>query len=442
MSVAALVSCEFSAPITRPREDAGAFDSGTPSYDGGATLDAGLAPLEACALLNEARCAALARCGLVPDTVEALGNCERAFEATWCGPTTWPNHVTAGSLRLDSSRALACVGALQVQACTDWPNLPDSCSRFLLPRAALGQPCFDGYDECLEGICRGTACPRTCQPKAVLNEPCTSDLECRTGLFCRTSPLNPGTGQCAMPSAANELCLQDADCNTGLVCSQQLCKPLPSPGQPCLEGRCTDAAYCDWGVNGGTCTLRKDEGATCITGECQSALVCDPYDGRCAPIVSSMHERCTAASKCPAGTVCVGLDASGAGSCLPHAAEGETCLQSDHCQSWLTCTPGDADADAGASCQRKQDAGTSCHSDTQCQASGFCSTDACAELPLPGESCAGTRRCRWGLCRDVAGADGGAVCGAAFSAGTMCRSDAECASGTCRDGLCLARCVP
>ncbi len=430
----ALAGCRLAVgPLPPGQPDAYFVDSGAP-FDGGHALDGGLPPLEVCAQLNAARCASLSRCGLIASDNASLGACLRNFEATWCGPSTWPNHVAVGSLRLDSSRALACVGALETQACSEWPTLPDSCSRFLLPRAALGQPCFDGYDECLDGVCRGSACPRTCQPRALLDEACNGDAECRAGLYCRFSPLNPGVGQCAMQSSANGACLKDVDCATGLICSQSTCKVLPTAGALCLDGRCTESNYCE----GDTCRPRKELGAACDNHECLTSLVCDSRSKSCVTKVVGLHDSCSDMQRCPNGTVCVGISSNGVGTCALPADQGESCTNTTDCRPYLSCVT----ADGGATCERRADAGTACVESFECQSSAHCEASSCVELPLPGQSCASSRRCRWGLCRDVAGTDGGAVCGALLSAGIDCRSDAECSSGSCREGRCLARCVP
>lgn len=434
--VGALVGCFSSrAPISRDPEIPG-LDAGR-TYDAGFDLDAGIPPLQACSLLNAARCKGLARCGLIADDAASLSSCVRGFEATWCGPTTWPNHVTAGALRLDSARAVACANALEVQTCSSWPALPDPCTRFLLPRVALGQPCFDGFDECLEGVCRGNACPRTCQTRALEGETCSSDNECRSGLHCRAAALSPVT-VCAAPASAESMCFSDRDCATGLICSKQACKVLPPAGAACLDGRCNESAYCEIDSLGGMCFARKLESERCVGDQCAPTLLCDAASEQCVRKFASMHERCTQAQQCPTGSVCVRVDASGVGTCAAPSIEGEECVADSDCEKHLGCMA----TDGGSACARRNGTGEQCASNQQCRVSDECTNAACSELPLPGESCTATRSCRWGLCRDVAGSNGGAICGALLSPGATCRSDAECASNSCKESRCLARCVP
>lgn len=434
----AFVACGFAPSQRIEPPDSGRIDAG-PVRDAGYDLDAGIPPLEACALLNAARCDGLARCGLIAADETAREACLRSFEATWCGPSTWPPHVTAGALRLDSARAMACVTALERQVCSSWPAMPDPCTRFLLPRVSLGQPCFDGFDECLDGVCRGNACPRTCQPRAVEGEVCNDDQECRSGLSCRAGPFST-TSVCSAPSNVGGYCTVDDDCATGLGCSQLQCKVLPSAGSKCLDNRCIDLAYCEIDSTGGVCAPRKTEGEPCTGAQCATGLVCDGKSGTCVQQLAALHERCTPAQQCPAGATCTQLDADGVGTCAEPASEGETCLTDGDCEEHLACVLGDGDG--GSTCGRRGEPGAMCVSNQQCQVSAECANATCSALPLPGENCAATRRCRWGLCRDVAGSDGGAVCGALLSPGASCRTDAECISASCKDGRCLARCVP
>ena len=118
--------------------------------------------------------------------------------------------MTAGVLKLDSERVADCLSQLGAQRCDEWATLPEACQRFLLPRVPLGQPCYDGYEECLdEGVCRGTVCPRTCQPRASSGERCTADGECRAGLLCRMQLLDTGVGTCLAQSSLDGNCVRD-----------------------------------------------------------------------------------------------------------------------------------------------------------------------------------------------------------------------------------------
>lgn len=438
--IALTPACAF-APSAPPDFDAGKRDSGPqPQPDSGMRGDAGLTAVDACPFLNANRCAYLARCGLIEDTPQARQECARAFEATWCGPTTWLNHVVKGALKYDPVRAEACGEGFRTQACGEFEMLPDSCTRFLLPRVQLGGDCYDNYTECLDGVCRGSSCPRTCQPRGLLDDPCSIDGDCRTGLYCKLSPFMPNAGQCANFGSQGAPCENDKQCLQGLHCLSQMCRVLPAPGDPCAQGQCAEAAYCDPAAtsDGGVCLARKQEGALCAEGECQSLLVCDPLRGTCEKARLSSGEPCSLAQQCPAGQVCLGANARTLGLCMPPQLENAPCGTHLDCQAHLACQT----ADGGLTCQRRVAEGRSCDSERLCRASASCTGSTCVELPLQGESCAETRVCRWGLCRDLVNSDGGAVCGPLLSAAQPCSRGDECASGSCLNGTCAARCVP
>lgn len=426
----ALSGCGF-VGLFVPRVDAGDDDAGLVTPDSGSPTDAGLSPLETCTLLNAARCDAQARCGLIADTADARAECQREWEATWCGPKTWPTQVTAGVLKLDPERVTECLAQLGAQACDKWATLPTACQHFLLPRVPLGQPCYDGYDECLdEGVCRGTACPRTCQPRAASGERCTADAECRAGLLCRMQLLDTGVGTCLAQSALNGSCVRDGDCLNGLFCSELKCVALPPAGTACVSNRCLADSFCD----AGECFSRKSLGAPCTGDECQATLVCSRLQGSCVVEVVALNETCAWPQRCVSGAVCLSLTQR----CAVPQAEGEPCTSATDCQSHLTC--GSFDGGVGQ-CERRLPEASACAASVDCQVSATCEdAGVCVELPLPGEPCGDARQCRWGLCRDTT--DGGTVCGPLLSAGATCTLNAECASGSCVAGTCLARCVP
>ena len=431
------VACSPSPIFIFP--DAGKPDGGvTVIPDSGVRVDGGLLVTEACLSLNTNRCEFLARCGLIEDSPQSRLECARFFEATWCGPLTWPTHVTAGALKYDPLKAESCSQAFATQACGEWKTLPDSCNRFLLPRVPLGQSCYDGYAECMDGVCRGSSCPRTCQPRALLNDVCSMDADCKTGLFCRVSEVTPNSGLCTPFGTNGSACTGNRECLDGLQCLSKVCRVLPPPGTGCLEGLCAETGYCDGQADAGVCLGRKTEGQRCVGDECEASLVCDPLNSMCVKLQLSSGDVCQLLQNCPSGEVCVGATAQSVGLCHAPVTEGMRCLAHEDCEDHLACL----EADGGRTCQRRSPAGASCDGNRVCQKSATCSASICTPLPLPGQSCAATRTCRWGLCRDLANTDGGAVCGPLLSAGQPCQRSEECVSGSCLSSACLARCVP
>lgn len=440
--VLGLAGCgAFNNLVHPPKPDGGAgADAGQPVTDSGVPMkDAGLSPTEVCVSLNAARCEYLARCGLIGSEADAREQCEAQAHATWCGPTTWPAHVAVGALRLDPARATDCAQALSSARCADWATLPSSCSTFLSPRVPLGQPCYDGYAECLDGVCRGAACPRTCQPRGVLGEVCSVDGDCRSGLYCKVATGASGVGQCATFATVDTVCAADSHCAEGLRCIDTFCRRLPGLNEPCFQGHCEDGLYCGDLGQGPVCLTRKRAGDACLSDICAAGLVCEPVLGQCAPQEVLAGEPCGLLQHCPAGLTCLGLTPTAPGSCGTPVPIGEACAGAVDCEAHLACSS--ADEDGGTSCRLRSAPGEACDTARQCQVTGACLDGGCVELPLPGEACAHTRACRWGLCRPGA-VDGGYVCGALLGPGVACRRNEECASGQCSQGTCLARCVP
>ncbi len=429
--------------VPPPDKDGGVTtDAGKPPTDAGVVVrDAGLSPAEVCTSLNTARCEYLGRCGLVGNDAPAQAECQQGLAATWCGPTTWPAHVAVGALRLDTTRAADCAQALTAARCADWARLPESCTRFLLPRVALGQPCYDGYAACLDGVCRGAACPRTCQPRGVLGEVCSLDGDCRSGLYCKVATGASGVGQCTPFATVDTVCAADSHCAEGLRCIDTFCRMLPGLMEPCFMGHCDEGLFCGDLGQGPVCLTRRREGDACVGDTCGEGLVCEPVIGQCAPRQVGTGEPCGLLQQCPAGLACVGLTASARGACNTPLVIHDVCEGPVDCESHLACTAPTEEEDAGTACRVRGAPGDACLGSAQCQVSGTCVDGGCVALPLPGEPCALTRACRWGLCR--AGAvDGGFACGALLGPGATCRRHEECASGQCASGTCLARCVP
>lgn len=439
LAASTLAACGL-LPASPPKQDAGPRDGGVlPVSDGGTMpVDGGLSIADACPLINQRRCDFLARCGLIASTPVAHAECVRQLEVSWCGPLTWPPHVARGTLRYDAVRSAACADAFLTQGCAEWKGLPDSCTRFLLPRAALGGDCYDGYAACAEGVCRGSSCPRTCQPRALLDEVCTVDADCRSGLYCRFPPFLSPVGQCAAYGNVGAACSTTALCADGLRCVAEQCRALPLAGSLCLAGQCAATSYCEGVLDGGVCAERKPEGAACSGEQCAAGLVCDALSSTCARASLASGDPCTLSQRCPPAEACIGATERRAGFCDRPRAEGEDCVTDRDCEEHLGCLAGDG----GASCQRRLAAGSACTSQQACQAGATCLDGTCTPLPLPGESCTTTRTCRWGLCRELVNTDGGAVCGALLSAGQPCLRHDECASGSCRSGTCVARCLP
>jgi hypothetical protein len=410
----------------------GGSDAGPPTPDGGLPLES------ACDVLNHQRCAYLQRCGLIGASGGDLERCEAMLVATWCGPSTWPARVVrAGTLRYDGRLAEDCAVAFASRPCAEFATLPDSCNAFLRPAANLGQYCYDGFQECIEGVCRSSACPRTCQPRGMSDDVCRQDSDCVPQLFCRRSTTSSGIGVCKAYAGIDEPCDAETRCLEGLWCLRNQCRQLPTAGAACLYGRCDELSWCDLSLDGGTCLPKKSLGASCLPGQCLPGLVCGALSGVCeVRALDQAGAPCTWEQTCPAGTVCAGWTRQARGTCEPPHGEGDACTRHEDCLAHLACLEGDG----GRFCQRRLAEGETCADSRACGLLAACVQGRCTRLPVPGESCDETRACLWGPCIDAGAA--GFVCTSPLLLDAACRVGSDCASGRCEMGRCLVPCTP
>jgi hypothetical protein len=425
--------------------DAGVTDGGRPLSDGGAAdagvsqRDAGLPLAQACETLNRERCAYLQRCGLVGDAPAETGRCAALLAATWCGPGTWPSRVAPGvdTLRYDALLAHDCASAFAERPCAEHQSLPASCGAFLKPAANLRQPCYDGFQECAEGVCRGAACPRTCQPRGITGEVCRVDADCVTQLFCRPSATTPGVGTCIAYAGLDEPCDPDTRCLEGLSCLQSQCRRLPTAGGACLAGRCDEQSLCDAALDGGTCVPRRPRGAACAPGQCLPGLICLSLTGACEPrALGQAGAACALEQDCPPGTGCIGATPSSLGACEPLRQDGAACARHDDCLPHLACLH----RDGGATCERRRALDSACGDARECGAQATCAQGRCVALPLPEEACTTAGACLWGACVTTQAMQ--LTCVAPQGPGAPCAKGGDCASGRCTMGACLAPCGP
>ena len=433
-----LASCALPEPSTTPKLDSGrAIDSGVSvAFDAGVALhDSGVSPgVGTCELLISQRCDYLERCGLISNDHETREACESFFSATWCRPTKWLARLSPAinTLRFDQSRAQACADAFDSRSCSEWSKEPEVCGQFLLPNAQLRQPCYDGYDECVEGVCRGVSCgDRRCRPLGLEGEDCREGSDCQAGLYCRSTP-TVGVGVCSKPAVVGDACSAGA-CADGLTCLGQ-CVALPAVGGACLMGRCDSSGYCSQTADGGVCQARLGVGTRCVgDGQCIGGSVCDARQLVCvSATISEPAAACSEQQTCVNGLVCV-KPADTISTCQqPHPA-ASPCTRSTDCQSHLACTKG--------SCISRGVVGAACETSRDCGVLLGCLEGRCRARPVVGQGCSLLLPCLWGSC-GPGGADGGFQCNEPAGPGTRCAVGGDCASGRCEQGQCLAACTP
>jgi hypothetical protein len=395
--------------------------------------DSGLSKSMACSVLNATRCQYLQRCGLIDET--GLQSCLDGLSKNWCGPTTWPSRLAASppTLRYDAVRAQSCADSFASLSCSLFEQEPPACKEFLIPNVALGLPCFDGFSECAQGVCRGAVCPKTCQPQGALDEVCSQNADCQADLYCRSIPNR--VGRCTAYATEKSVCDEFTLCAENLPCLRNACTRLPGPFSSCSMGLCDETALCASSADGGVCLPRKVTGASCRPDECAQGYFCGPA-ATCQPLkVADAGLPCMPGQQCPSATTCVTRDA---GFCWPFQNTGMPCATSTECLPELACLNGDG----GNTCQPRLPRAAACRELRDCQLSQVCLKGLCLPIPSLGQSCSETKRCLFGNCVAGIQADGGLVCENLRGAAKACGSDRECASGRCRNNACAAVCAP
>jgi hypothetical protein len=409
----------------------GGVDAGTVH-----STDGGLSKSMACSVLNATRCQYLERCGLIDET--GFRSCLEGLSKNWCGPSTWPSRLAASppTLRYDAVRAQACADSFANLSCSLFEEEPTACKEFLIPNVALGLPCFDGFSECAQGVCRGAVCPKTCQTQGVVDEVCSQNEDCRGDLYCRNIPNR--VGRCTAYASEKSVCDEFTLCADNLPCLRNACTRLPGPYTPCNMGLCNETATCVPAADGGVCLPKKLSGESCRPDECTFGFFCGPA-ARCEPLdVPDAGLPCVAGQQCPTGTTCVAGGSRDAGFCAPFQNTGTPCSASTECLPELACLG----RDGGITCQPRLPRAAPCRETRDCQLSQMCLKGLCLPIPSVGQSCNETKRCLFGNCVAGAQADGGLVCENLWGATKVCGSDQECASGRCINNTCAAVCAP
>jgi len=416
---------------------AGRVGGGSSAGTGGGSSDAGLPLRSACATLNARRCETLRTCGVIEDTTDAYRACVAWLTATWCGPTQWPSRVEVGTLRYDAVRAQTCATDWATRTCSDWATDPASCKTFLLAAVPLGGRCYEGYQECSDGVCRGGGCPRKCLARGAIGEVCLTTTDCQSNLYCRPPLGASGSNQCTPYGGESSPCGPAQLCALGLICSSGACRRLPVAEQPCVLGRCDESAFCIASADGGLCEPRRDAGITCNDdSQCSPGLVCDAITQACVSATAAIGAECSPRQQCPQGATCLIEAGLQRGVCSVLKRASEPCRVASDCQGQLTCV----EVDGGRSCAPRLKNAAVCSTSRDCLALSACVAGNCVGLPVLGEPCTMASPCLWGAC--LGGADGGAVCIEPQGPGQPCRTGADCSAARCEQGLCAAACLP
>jgi hypothetical protein len=198
-----------------------------------------------------------------------------------------------------------------------------------------------------------------------LTEACTLDGDCIPAgnnalTTCSVGSDGGGSGQATC--RARVTALEGEGCGTGagpdagktfeclsnLECKDFVCVRLPSPGEPCSEGRCTTGAQClPSGSGKSVCAARGKEGGACDTGvSCLDGLYCD---GVVCKAPGKVGDACRGgggpvgpvgpgSGTCASGTYCDGVVCK-AYAKLDEYCETDASCASGNCTSKLRCGP-------------------------------------------------------------------------------------------------------
>jgi MYXO-CTERM domain-containing protein len=282
--------------------------------------------------------------------------------------------------------------------------------------AADGTVCGAGVNCVQAGTCQSGSC-------SALPVVCPTPDQCHTAGTCDAL-----TGLCSNPAKSDGSPCNDGDsCTTNDVCTAAVCggTAVVCPGDDCHPGTCNSrTGTCNVTADGVPCTADSNP---CTIDECRAGA-CDHRPGnrgsQCGPTscldgVASTAALCDGTSpSCPATQTL---------HCPSGTCRGPVCATS--CQSDLDC-PAGGYCGAGAVCTVKKGPGVACSRQAECQ-SAFCvdgvccgnlcggGADDCFACNLPGAL---------GICNAV---PPGAVC----DDGDFCtRTDACKAGGICGGG--------
>lgn len=463
----------------------GSTGGGTSSTGGGSAAGGGTSFDFATQAANALCQRALDCHGIVADSLPAC----RTFYNGYLEP--YGPAVAAAQVQVDATAAAQCVQNIAATPCTSVSGVQvndqsAACSTVLVGLVNTGGRC--NLDQaCTQGNgCTGAACLSTCQPRGAVGQRCreNTNSECDTGLWCdRQPPTYLGT--CRLPATVDAGCAPyvDHSCANDLKCNTttNVCVPLPTLGQPCPQGECSSATYC----NDGICTQRVVADGGCFyDAMCASPLLC--RNNFCQPGLP-VGSPCTAFNDCANGAMCdevlrtcqlsqqvdAGASCTGAlldsqrsrrcgysptfesyacrgaavnsdggvgtlGVCAPHAV-GDVCRYNSECPRASYCS---GDFQVPGTCMAAA-VGTPCTGSSSCRSSEFCqvmgTSNTCQPKVATNQVCIGQ-----GSCLNVAEACTGTPsmptdlrCRPIGGAGTPCIDSSICTFGfSCQNGVC------
>lgn len=278
-----------------------------------------------------------------------------------------------GRLRVDTTRAAACIAQMDAQACNPKPGAPivpldptlmDACLNVLVGSTPVGAECIYTH-ECVDGSrCVGDADAvgrGVCVPYQESTNICNTDADCDpkvTQLYCAQQDFH-----CHVRGHLGEACAYTTD-SVGknpslpllLQCDNTLgniycdplsntCKQLPADGEACLSptppgvsSPCdpdpTLMLVCDASGGGtGVCRAPGQSGDDCSARACAVNLFCDSSSHTCLAL-PGFGQDCSTSGACKKPYFCNFQKSPAV--CDQPASVGEDCSQTP-CDTGLTC---------------------------------------------------------------------------------------------------------
>ncbi len=255
----------------------------------------------------------------------------------------------------DCEQGLTCSAGRCVPACETLTGLAEGqeCRTELgepIDGCALGLICDGASRRCIVAPTLGEMCPgnvcsgdavcnyqtQRCEARAAEGESC-EQTECSAGLYCEyeyDEQTGTESARCRANAQAGESC-DGRRCDTGLGCSEALvCRAPADEGEDCRSIGCKGSLICSFELE--KCIEPPDgEGQPCPEGTCAGALWCDQSNdpmGECLP-------RAELGQACAGHTQCLSAYCP-AGFCELRPGEGEDCEGAGLCQGGLGCREG------------------------------------------------------------------------------------------------------
>lgn len=263
-----------------------------------------------------ASCDMLVRCGFYADARSCAESGDRL-------PPLF-DHARSGCAAVDMGELLRCADQLREGDCRleTYFAAIETCMGAIKGTLEAGAECEQDF-ECVSGACEMTACGEACCVGTCASRDlpqgssCVSDTDCAPGTYCASegnlcTPLLPVGSRC---NSASE-CEADLGCHAGVCrpsaaegepcepgffacdvlhdrCDDALARCVPASllGEPCsgsaLGGDCVGTAWCDRG----RCQPLPSAGEPCVEGVCLDSNVCDADSMVCEP-PAAPRERC------------------------------------------------------------------------------------------------------------------------------------------------------